>query len=142
MQVNFVRLDPELETPTRSHIGDAAIDLQSRIDISLDPGERAAVPTGIAVAIPDGFAGLVLPRSGHALRDGIGVVNGPGLIDSGYRGEVTVLLINHGAETVVFARGDRVAQLAVVPVTEVEWTEVEHLDVTVRGAGGFGSSGV
>jgi dUTP pyrophosphatase len=142
MQVNFVRLDPELETPTRSHIGDAAIDLQSRIDISLDPGERAAVPTGIAVAIPDGFAGLVLPRSGHALRDGIGVVNGPGLIDSGYRGEVTVLLINHGAETVVFARGDRVAQLAVVPVPEVEWMEVEHLDVTVRGAGGFGSSGV
>jgi dUTP pyrophosphatase len=142
MQVNFVRLDPELETPTRSHIGDAAIDLQSRIDISLDPGERAAVPTGIAVAIPDGFAGLVLPRSGHALRDGIGVVNGPGLIDSGYRGEVTVLLINHGAETVVFARGDRVAQLAVVPVPEVEWMEVEALDVTVRGAAGFGSSGV
>ena len=142
MQVNFVRLDPELETPTRSHIGDAAIDLQSRIDISLDPGERAAVPTGIAVAIPDGFAGLVLPRSGHALRDGIGVVNGPGLIDSGYRGEVTVLLINHGAETVVFVRGDRVAQLAVVPVPEVEWMEVEALDVTVRGAAGFGSSGV
>ena len=142
MQVNFVRLDPELETPTRSHIGDAAIDLQSRIDISLDPGERAAVPTGIAVAIPDGFAGLVLPRSGHALRDGIGVVNGPGLIDSGYRGEVTVLLIDHGAETVVFARGDRVAQLAVVPVPEVEWMEVEALDVTVRGAAGFGSSGV
>ncbi|MEX1135088.1 MAG: dUTP diphosphatase [Acidimicrobiia bacterium] len=142
MQINFVRLDPELVTPTRSHIGDAAIDLQSRIDISLDPGERAAVPTGIAVAIPDGFAGLVLPRSGHALRDGIGVVNGPGLIDSGYRGEVTVLLINHGAETVVFARGDRVAQLAVVPVPEVEWMEVEDLDVTVRGAGGFGSTGV
>jgi dUTP pyrophosphatase len=142
MQVNFVRLDPELEIPTRSHIGDAAIDLQSRIDLSLDPGERAAVPTGIAVAIPEGFAGLVLPRSGHALRAGIGVVNGPGLIDSGYRGEVTVLLINHGAERVDFARGDRVAQLAVVPIPEVEWMEVEDLDVTMRGAGGFGSSGV
>ncbi|HLF60000.1 MAG TPA: dUTP diphosphatase [Acidimicrobiia bacterium] len=142
MQVNFVRLDPELEIPTRSHIGDAAIDLQSRIAIDLDPGERAAVPTGIAVAIPVGFAGLVLPRSGHALRAGVGVVNGPGLIDSGYRGEVTVLLINHGAEKVTFARGDRVAQLAVVPMPEVEWVEVADLDATVRGAGGFGSTGV
>jgi dUTP pyrophosphatase len=142
MQVNFVRLDPELEIPTKSHIGDAAIDLQSRIDIDLAPGERAAVPTGIAVAIPEGFAGLVLPRSGHALRAGIGVVNGPGLIDSGYRGEVTVLLINHGNETVVFARGDRVAQLAVVPIPEVEWTEVADLDATLRGSGGFGSTGV
>jgi dUTP pyrophosphatase len=142
MQVNFVRLDPELEIPTRSHIGDAAIDLQSRIDLNLEPGERAAVPTGIAVAIPEGFAGLVLPRSGHALRAGIGVVNGPGLIDSGFRGEVTVLLINHGSEAVEFARGDRVAQLAVVPIPEVEWMEVEDLDVTMRGAGGFGSTGV
>ena len=142
MQVNFVRLDPELEIPMRSHIGDAAIDLHCRIDVTLKPGQRAAVPTGIAVAIPEGFAGLVLPRSGHALRDGIGVVNGPGLIDSGYRGEVAVLLINHGAETVVFARGDRVAQLAVVPIPEVEWMEVEDLDETVRGAGGFGSTGI
>ncbi|HEY6628057.1 MAG TPA: dUTP diphosphatase [Acidimicrobiia bacterium] len=142
MQVNFVRLDPELEIPTRSHIGDAAIDLHSRIDFGLAPGERAAVPTGIAVAIPEGFAGLVLPRSGHALRSGIGVVNGPGLIDSGYRGEVTVLLINHGAEQVDFSRGDRVAQLAVVPIPDVEWTEVEDLDATVRGDGGFGSTGV
>jgi dUTP pyrophosphatase len=142
MQVNFVRLDPELEIPTRSHIGDAAIDLHSRIDFSLEPGERAPVPTGIAVAIPEGFGGLVLPRSGHALRSGIGVVNGPGLIDSGYRGEVTVLLINHGAEKVDFARGDRVAQLAVVPIPDVEWTEVKDLDATARGAGGFGSTGV
>jgi dUTP pyrophosphatase len=142
MQVNFVRLDPELEIPTRSHIGDAAIDLHSRIDISLEPGTRAAVPTGIAVAIPEGYAGLVLPRSGHALRDGIGVVNGPGLIDSGYRGEVTVLLINHGEAKVSFARGDRVAQLAVVPIPAVEWMEVEDLDVTPRGAGGFGSTGI
>ena len=100
------------------------------------------MPTGIAVAIPEGFAGLVLPRSGHALRAGIGVVNGPGLIDSGYRGEVTVLLINHGPEKVDFARGDRVAQLAVVPIPDVEWTEVDDLDVTTRGVGGFGSTGV
>lgn len=99
------------------------------------------MPTGIAVAIPEGFAGLVLPRSGHALRHGIGVVNGPGLIDSGYRGEVSVLLINHGDEEVSFARGDRIAQLAIVPIPSVEWTEVESLDETQRGAGGFGSSG-
>jgi dUTP pyrophosphatase len=94
------------------------------------------------VGIPEGFAGLVLPRSGHASRHGIGVVNGPGLIDSGYRGEISVLLINHGHDEVSFARGDRIAQLAIVPVPSVEWTEVESLDDTERGDGGFGSSGV
>ena len=99
------------------------------------------MPTGLAVAIPEGYAGLVLPRSGHARRSGVGVVNGPGLIDSGYRGEITVLLINHGAEEVAFSRGDRIAQLAVVPVLNVEWTEVESLDETTRGEGGFGSTG-
>jgi len=100
------------------------------------------VPTGIAVSIPEGFAGLVLPRSGHASRHGVGVVNGPGLIDSGYRGEISVLLINHGDAVVSFARGDRIAQLTIVPVPSVEWTEVESLDVTERGDGGFGSTGV
>ncbi|HEY7470471.1 MAG TPA: dUTP diphosphatase, partial [Acidimicrobiia bacterium] len=105
--------------PTTAHIGDAAVDLQARIEVSLAPGERAAVPTGLAVAIPEGFAGLVLPRSGHAMRSGIGVVNGPGLIDSGYRGEISVLLINHGSEPVTFGRGERIAQLAVVPVAAV-----------------------
>ncbi len=93
------------------------------------------------VAIPPGHAGLVLPRSGHARRHGVGVVNAPGLIDPGYRGEVTVLLINHGHEEVSFARGDRIAQLVVVPVPAVEWVE-EDLDDTARGADGFGSSGV
>jgi dUTP pyrophosphatase len=141
MQANFVRLDPEMEIPTRGHIGDAAVDLQTRNDLTLEPGERAAVPTGLAVAIPEGYAGLVLPRSGHARRAGIGVVNGPGLIDSGYRGEVSVLLINHGSERVTFAKGDRIAQLTVVPVASVEWVEVERLDETPRGAGGFGSTG-
>lgn len=141
VQASFKRLDPEVEIPTRSHIGDAAVDLQARYDITLEPGERAAVPTGIAVAIPVGFAGLVLPRSGHARRLGVGVVNGPGLIDSGYRGEVSVLLINHGTEAVRFARGDRIAQLAVVPVAAVEWVEVVELDETARGTGGFGSTG-
>ena len=142
MQVNFVRLDRELPVPSNAHIGDAAVDLHSRVDLTLPPGERSAVPTGIAVSIPEGFAGLVLPRSGHASRHGVGVVNGPGLIDSGYRGEISVLLINHGDAVVSFARGDRIAQLTIVPVPSVEWTEVESLDVTERGDGGFGSTGV
>ena len=141
MQINFIRLDRELPVPSNAHIGDAAVDLHSRVEMMIAPGERAAVPTGIAVAIPEGFAGLVLPRSGHARRHGVGVVNGPGLIDSGYRGEVTVLLINHGDQEVSFARGDRIAQLAIVPIPIVEWIEVESLDETERGAGGFGSSG-
>jgi dUTP pyrophosphatase len=142
MQVNFVRLDRELPVPASAHIGDAAVDLHSRMDLTLQPGERAAVPTGIAVAIPEGFAGFVLPRSGHARRNGIGVVNSPGLIDSGYRGEVSVMLINHGDERVEFRRGDRIAQLAIVPVPNVEWVEVDDLGETARGAGGFGSTGV
>jgi dUTP pyrophosphatase len=142
VQVNFLRLDKELPVPRNAHIGDAAVDLHSRVNLTLQPGERSAVPTGIAVSIPEGFAGLVLPRSGHANRHGIGVVNGPGLIDSGYRGEISVLLINHGHDEVSFARGDRIAQLAIVPVLSVEWTEVDSLDDTERGDGGFGSSGV
>jgi dUTP pyrophosphatase len=141
MQVNFIRLDRELPIPTTAHIGDAAVDLHSRVEVSLAPGERCAVPTGLAVAIPRGYAGLVLPRSGHARRSGVGVVNGPGLIDSGYRGEITVLLINHGADKVKFGRGDRVAQLAIVPVPAITWVEVDSLDDTARGDGGFGSSG-
>ena len=141
MQINFIRLDPELPVPTTAHIGDAAVDLHSRVDVVLESGERSAVPTGLAVAIPDGYAGFVLPRSGHALRSGVGVVNGPGLIDSGYRGEISVLLINHGSDAVSFERGDRIAQLSVVPVPEVTWTEVEFLEGTKRGAGGFGSTG-
>jgi dUTP pyrophosphatase len=142
VQVNFLRLDKELPVPRNAHIGDAAVALHSRVNLTLQPGERSAVPTGIAVSIPEGFAGLVLPRSGHANRHGIGVVNGPGLIDSGYRGEISVLLINHGHDEVSFARGDRIAQLAIVPVPSVEWTEVDSLDDTERGDGGFGSSGV
>lgn len=141
MQVNFVRLDQELPVPSQAHIGDAAVDLHCRVDVALQPGERAAVPTGLAVAIPVGYAGLVLPRSGHAKRLGVGVVNGPGLIDSGYRGEISVLLINHGDEPVAFTRGERIAQLSIVPVPEVSWVEVDELDSTERGDGGFGSTG-
>ena len=141
MQVNFILLDRELPVPTHAHIGDAAVDLHSRIDVVLEPGERVAVPTGIAVSIPVGYAGFVLPRSGHARRHGVGVVNGPGLIDSGYRGEVSVLLINHGSEAVGYGRGDRIAQLAIVPIPAVDWVEVDQLDDTDRGSGGFGSTG-
>lgn len=141
MQVNFTRLDRELPIPRTAHPGDAAVDLHSRVDVTLHPGGRAAVATGLAVSIPEGHAGLVLPRSGHAARHGIGVVNGPGLIDSGYRGEISVLLINHGGDPVSFRRGERIAQLAIVPVPDVEWTEVDSLDETVRGSGGFGSTG-
>lgn len=141
VQARFKRLDPQVLEPASAHFGDAAVDLQCRVDVSLEPGERAAIPTGLAVAIPPGYAGFVLPRSGHARREGIGVVNGPGLIDSGYRGEISVLLINHGQETVTFSSGDRIAQMAVLPVPEVEWVEVDDLDETKRGDGGFGSTG-
>lgn len=141
MKVYFTRLDMELPIPRTAHPGDAAVDLHSRVDITLEPGQRSSVATGLAVSIPDGHAGLVLPRSGHANRHGVGVVNGPGLIDSGYRGEISVLLINHGDEAVSFRRGERIAQLAIVPIPSVEWTEVESLDETARGSGGFGSTG-
>ena len=141
MKAKFKRLDPQVSILTTAHIGDAAVDLQSRVDVSLEPGARAAVPTGLAVAIPEGYAGFVLPRSGHARRQGIGVVNGPGLIDSGYRGEISVLLVNHGQETVTFSAGDRIAQMTILAVPEVDWVEVDDLDETTRGDGGFGSTG-
>ena len=142
MQARFKRLHKQGAIPNRALSGDAAVDLQCSEDVALEPGERAAVPTGIAIAVPEGYAGLVLPRSGHAHRSGIGVVNGPGLIDPGYRGEVKVLLINHGRERVQFQSGDRIAQLLIVPAPAVEWVEVDELDETERGAGGFGSTGV
>jgi dUTP pyrophosphatase len=141
-QVSFKRLTTEVENPKKAHVEDAAVDLQTRTAVSLAPGERVAAPTGLAVAIPEGYAGLVLARSGHARRSGVGVVNGPGLIDSGYRGEISVLLINHGDETVKFEVGDRIAQLAIVAVPAVVWIETDHLGPSERGEGGFGSSGV
>lgn len=141
MHVSFHRLDSELPPPSRAHAGDAGWDLVCAHAFRLDPGQRASVPTGLAVAIPEGHAGLVLPRSGHARRHGLGVVNAPGLIDSGYRGEISVVVINHGSESVSFERGERIAQLVVVAVPDVVWTEAESLDHTERGSGGFGSTG-
>jgi dUTP pyrophosphatase len=141
MQTSFTRLDRELPAPRRSHPGDAGVDVCARIDVVMRPGERALVPTGIAVAIPEGHGGFVVPRSGLAISEGVGVVNGPGLIDAGYRGEVKVILINHGSQEVRIARGDRIAQLVVVPVAVGEFVEVDSLPGTSRGAGGFGSTG-
>lgn len=141
MKISFRRLDNELSPPARANAGDAGWDLCTRQAVSLKPGERKAAPTGLQVAIPEGYAGLVLPRSGHALKRGVGVVNSPGLIDSGYRGEIAVILINHGHEQVDFERGERVAQLVIIPIPAVEWDEVEVLPESTRGSGGFGSSG-
>ncbi|MEA2479760.1 MAG: dUTP pyrophosphatase [Thermoleophilaceae bacterium] len=141
-EIEFTRLSEAALAPTRAHDGDAGLDLYAAEPARLAPGERASVGTGIAVAIPPGHAGLVLPRSGLAARHGISVVNAPGLIDAGYRGELRVLLLNTDrAETFEVAPGDRIAQLVVAPVALPEPREVASLDATARGAGGFGSSG-
>lgn len=141
MRIPLKRLDMDLAVPGHAHPGDGGVDLYAREDVELDPGERRLVPTGVAVAIPEGYAGLVTPRSGLAMKHGIGVVNGPGLVDSGYRGEIRVILVNHGTEPVTLARGDRIAQLVVVPVAVQEYVEVDDLPPSSRGSGGFGSTG-
>lgn len=127
--------------PQRAHADDAGFDLHTIDEVVLGPGQRASAGTGLAVAFPAGLAGLVLPRSGNAARHGISLTNAPGLIDPGYRGEVRVLLINHGNDTVVFQPGDRIAQLVVVQLPAVTFVEMESLDSTHRGDGGFGSTG-
>ena len=141
MQLIVKRLHPEVPLPGHAHVSDAGADLHATEAVDLPPGGRAMVPTGIAVAIPVGWAGLVVPRSGLAARHGIGVTNGPGLIDAGYRGEVKVLLVNHGEEPVHLAAFERIAQLVVVPVAGLDVVEVDELPETARGAGGFGSTG-
>lgn len=141
MKITFRKLDKELPTPRHAHPGDGGVDLYAREAVRLEPEEWTLVPTGIAVAIPDGYAGLVVPRSGLAARQGVGVVNGPGLVDAGYRGEIKVILINHSAVPLQLERGERVAQLVVVPVVEQEFIEVDELPESTRGAGGFGSTG-
>lgn len=141
MKIPVLRLDPALPVPVAAHAGDAGVDLCARTDVTLAPGERSLVPTGIAVAVPEGYVGLVTPRSGLAVRHGLGVVNAPGVIDSGYRGEIQVILVNHGNEPVTLLRGDRIAQLVVVAHGAPEMTEVDTLPGSERGDGGFGSSG-
>ena len=135
-------LDKGLSIPRYQHGNDAGFDLISRVDLLLGPGERATIPTGIALAIPPGFAGFVLPRSGLASRHGIALVNSPGLIDAGYRGEIAVVVINTDRqEAFQINRGDRIAQLVVQRVEEATIVLAEELDETSRGAGGFGSTG-
>lgn len=142
MNISVQMLDTELPKPQRAHGSDAGLDLTSVDSFTLEAGERRSVGTGIAVAIPEGHAGLVLARSGLAAKHGIGIVNSPGLIDSGYRGEIRVLLINHGDTPVTISRGDRIAQLVVSSVVLVNVEIVDQLDSTQRGVSGFGSSGV
>lgn len=142
MNLRFQKLDERAALPERAHDGDAGLDLRALEGGSVAPGERLRVSTGLAVAIPDGHAGLVVPRSGLASRHGVTVTNAPGLIDSGYRGELQVLLLNTDrAEAFDFEAGERIAQLVVVPVSLPSPQEVTDLGETVRGTGGFGSSG-
>jgi dUTP pyrophosphatase len=140
--VAVLRLDRGLPLPSYAHPGDAGADLMTTVDLTLAPGERALVPTGISIALPEGYVALVHPRSGLAARHGISVVNTPGTIDAGYRGEIKVLLINHDlTEPVELQRGDRIAQLVFQRVERAVLTEVDALPESVRGIGGYGSTG-
>ena len=141
IEVEIVRLRAEARVPERAYAGDAGVDLAACEPVTLAPGERALVPTGLAVAIPDGYAGFVQPRSGLATRHGVTIVNAPGLIDSGYRGEIQVVLLNTDKEaTFNAAAGERIAQLVMLPVPEVVLREVDELPSSERGVRGFGSS--
>ncbi len=141
MRVTVRRLDDGVPLPAYAREGDAGLDLCAAETVTLKPGGRTLVPTGVAVAIPPGYAGLVLPRSGLALRYGVTVLNAPGLIDAGYRGEVKVLLVNHDHEPATFARGERIAQLVIQPVAHARLDVVDDLPASERGDGGFGSTG-
>lgn len=143
MKVAVRRLDPGLPLPSYAHTGDAGLDLYAADDCTLLPHHRALIATGIAVAIPEGFAGFVQPRSGLAIKQGLSLVNTPGLIDSHYRGEIKVIAINLDAEKPIhIRRGDKIAQLVVQGVVRVDLQEAEDLDETARGEGGFGSTGI
>ncbi|HKP12651.1 MAG TPA: dUTP diphosphatase [Blastocatellia bacterium] len=142
IELKIKMLDDGLPVPRYQHDGDAGLDLPSRVDCRLGPGERARIPTGVAVAIPRGYAGFVMVRSGLAARHGISCVNSPGLIDAGYRGEIIVILLNTDRrEPFAIRRGDRIAQLVLQRVVEAAVTAVDELDETARGSGGFGSTG-
>jgi dUTP pyrophosphatase len=141
IKLPLARLDRSIELPSYAREGDAGLDLRAAHDTTLEPGARALVGTGLAVAIPPGYAGLVLPRSGLALSQGVTVLNAPGLVDAGYRGELKVLLVNHGEKLASVRRGDRVAQLVIQRVERAELIEVTELPASERGAGGFGSTG-
>jgi dUTP pyrophosphatase len=140
--VRVVRLDPEVPLPAYAHDGDAGADLTTTVDLTLAPGERALVPTGLSIALPEGCVGLVHPRSGLAIRSGLSIVNAPGTVDAGYRGEIKVALVNlDPREPVHLRRGDRIAQLVVQRVERAEFVEAEELPDSSRGDGGHGSTG-
>jgi dUTP pyrophosphatase len=142
LSVLVTRIDPTLPIPVYEHPGDAGLDLRAAESARLAPGQRALVATGIAIALPAGYAAFVHPRSGLALRSGLGIVNAPGVIDAGYRGEIKVIVINHDmTETIEIAHGDRIAQLVIQPVASAELIEVAELPGSHRGIGGFGSTG-
>ncbi len=142
LEIPIVRLDPELPLPSYAHPGDAGADLHTSVDVTLAPGERRLVPTGVALALPEGYVGLVHPRSGLAHRAGLSIVNAPGTIDAGYRGEIQVCLVNlDGSTPIELRRGDRIAQLVIQRHETARFTEVDTLDDTARGSGGYGSTG-
>lgn len=142
MKVLITRLDSELPLPSYAKAGDAGADVYSRVDCEIAPGERALIPTGIAIAMPEGYAAFAHPRSGLAIKYGIGIVNAPGTIDAGYRGELQMILINHDPEeSFSIKRGDRIAQLVFQKIEKAEFIEVEDLPGSGRGAAGFGSTG-
>jgi len=142
IEVLIKRLDPSVPLPTYAKGGDAGADLVTRVDLTLAPGQRALAPTGISIALPDGYAAFVHPRSGLAIKHGVSVVNAPGTIDAGYRGEIQVILINQDPnESISFKRGDRIAQLIIQKVERADFVEVSELPGSGRGTGGFGSTG-
>ena len=142
LEVLVQRLDADLPLPAYAHPGDAGADLLTTVDVALAPGERVLVPTGVAIALPEGYVALVHPRSGLAARHGLSIVNAPGTVDAGYRGEIKVLLVNHDPrEPIELRRGDRVAQLVFQRVEHARFTEVGRLPASVRGVGGYGSTG-
>ncbi len=142
VDVLIKRLDPDLPLPERSHPGDAGVDLMAAADVDLAPGARAVVPTGVAIALPDGYAAFVHPRSGLAAKHGVTIVNAPGTVDAGYRGEIRVTLLNTDpAQAVSFSRGDRIAQLVIQRVASPVFHEVDSLPGSARGESGFGSTG-
>ena len=142
VQVLITRLDPSVPLPAYAKGGDAGADIVTRVDVTLQPGERVLVPTGISIALPDGYVALVHPRSGLAIKHGVTMVNAPGTVDAGYRGELQCIMINHDPnEAITFHKGDRIAQLVIQKVERAEFIEVEELPGSGRGTGGFGSTG-
>lgn len=142
VEVLLCQLDPDLPEPDYAHPGDAGADLRTRVDVHLGPGERATVPTGTSIALPDGYAAFVHPRSGLAARHGLTIVNAPGTVDAGFRGEITVTLLNTDTtSSVALTRGDRIAQLVIQPVVRAHFVRTERLPGSHRGDGGLGSTG-